>query len=275
MEYLVVLIAALFHAVWNSIIKDSGDKLLTLATIRAIGLLFGISVICFLPPLEMEAVPYLAGASVIHFLYFWFLLNTYRVGDFSQVYPIARGAAPLIVLIFGAVLAGEVLSPTQMIATVMISIGILTLSFANEKLEPVPVGYALATALCIAGYTVFSGMGVRLANSFLVYAGWLEAITGVAVVLFAVVRRKGQIIIFARSYWKQGALAGILSISAYAAVLWALKTAPLATISALRETSIIFAAIIGALFFKESYGKYRILASCIVVIGIAVLVYNA
>jgi drug/metabolite transporter (DMT)-like permease len=118
-------------------------------------------------------------------------------------------------------------------------------------------------------------MGVRLANSFLVYAGWLEAITGVAVVLFAVVRRKGQIIIFARSYWKQGALAGILSISAYAAVLWALKTAPLATISALRETSIIFAAIIGALFFKESYGKYRILASCIVVIGIAVLVYNA
>ncbi len=275
MEYFVILIAALFHAIWNSIIKDSGDKLMTLTAIRTIGLLFGIFVVSFLPPLEMEAIPYLAVASLIHFLYFWLLLNTYRVGDFSQVYPISRGSAPLIVLILGALLAGEYLSSIQVIATVMISIGIISLSFAKGRPAWGPVSYALATAACIAGYTVVSGIGVRIAHSFLVYAGWLEVITGFAVVLFTLVKRKRQAFLYARTHWKQGLFAGILSVSAFAAALWAMTTSPLAPIAALRETSIIFAAIIGALLLKEGYAKYRISAACMVVVGIAILTHTA
>jgi len=275
MGYFVVLIAALFHAIWNSIIKDSGDKLLTLAAIRTIGLLFGIIVVSFLPPLEIEAIPYLAVASFIHFLYFWFLLNIYRIGDFSQVYPISRGTAPLIVMILGVLFAGEHLSPNQILATVLISLGILSLSFTKGRLSPVPISYALATAVCIAGYTVASGIGVRMANSFLVYAGWLEIITGSAVVLFTVAKRKKQVLVYARTQWKQGVCAGLLSVSAYSAALWAMKISPLAPVAALRETSIIFAAIIGAIVFKEGYGKYRISAACIVALGIAILTIAA
>ncbi|MFC1883521.1 EamA family transporter [Thermodesulfobacteriota bacterium] len=275
MEYFVILISALFHAIWNSIIKESGDKLLAFTAIRAVGLLFGIFVVFFLPPLRMEAIPYLTVASFIHFLYFWLLLNTYRVGDFSQVYPISRGCAPLIVLILGALFAGEYLSPFQIVGTVMISLGILSLSFSKGKLAVIPLGYAIATAVSVAGYTVVSGIGVRIANSFLIYAGWLEVISGCAVVLFTVIRRKREALIYARAYWKQGIFAGLLSVSGFTAALWAMKTAPLAPIAALRETSIIFAAVIGVFMLKEGYAKYRILAACIVVIGIAILANNA
>ncbi len=272
MEYFVVLIAALFHAIWNVIIKDSGDRLLTLFAIRVVGLIFGVFVILFLPPLALEAVPYLVGATFIHFLYFWFLLNTYRVGDFSQVYPISRGSAPLIVLILGTIFVGEYLSPMQVVATIIISLGILSLSYKEGTLAIIPVSYALGTAFCIAGYTIVSGIGVRIANSFVVYAGWLEAVCGLAVVIFTFLKRKRKILTYIRTQWMQGLFVGILSISGFAAALWAMTSYPLAPIAALRETSIIFAAIIGAFALKEGYAKKRISAACIVVAGIAILV---
>lgn len=275
MEYVVVLVAALFHAIWNSIVKDSGDRLITLGVIRATGMLFGLFVVFFLPPLERQAIPYLIGASFIHLIYFWFLLNTYRVGDFSQVYPIARGSAPLIVLLMGTLFAGEFLSTTQAAATLIISLGILSLSFTRGRLSVIPVSYALGTALCIAGYTLVSGIGVRLADSFVVYAGWLETFCGLGYLPFALLRRKGQVLIYFRTQWKQGMLAGIaglLSFSGFGAALWAMTISPLAPIAALRETSIIFAAIIGSIVFKEGKAKHRISSACIVVIGIAILI---
>ena len=192
MEYFVVLIAALFHAVWNSMIKDSGDKLLSLTVIRTVGFIFGLLVVFLFPPLSKDAVPYLVIAAAIHFLYFWFLLNTYRVGDFSQVYPISRGTAPLIVLVLGALFAGEHLSRWQVSAILMISVGTLMLSVNRGRLTAIPVGYALGTACCIAGYTVVSGMGVRVAGSFLTYAGWLEAMCGTGVILFTFFKRESR-----------------------------------------------------------------------------------
>jgi drug/metabolite transporter (DMT)-like permease len=273
MEYFVVLTAALFHAIWNSIIKDSGDKLTTLSAIRAVGLIFGLFVVFFLPPLSPEAIPYLIGATMIHFLYFWFLLNTYRVGDFSQVYPISRGSAPLIVLILSVLFVDEYLSPGQVTATLLISAGILALSYNRGKMEFIPVSYALGTAICIAGYTIVSGIGVRLANSFLIYAGWLETVCGFSVLAFTIATRKKKVLTYIRSQWMQGLLAGLLSVSGFAAVLWAMTTSPLAPVSALRETSIVFAAIIGSFILKEGHAKYRIPASCLVVAGVTLLVY--
>ena len=273
MEYLVILIAALFHAVWNSMVKDSHDSLMSLAAIRTIGLLFGLVVVFLLPSLKTAAIPYLISASLVHLLYFWFLLNTYRVGNFSQVYPISRGSAPLIVLLLGAVYAGEHLMPIQIVATVMISLGILSLSIRRGSLEVVPVSYAAGTACCIAGYTVISGIGVRIAGSFLVYAGWLEGICGFFVLLFTICKRKRQSLHYLRYHWKQGMMAGIFSVGGFAAALWAMTSAPLAPVAALRETSILFAAIIGVFKFKEGHAGQRLPAALIVVCGISLLVF--
>ena len=271
MEYLIILIAALFHAVWNSIIKDSGDKLLTLCSIRAVGLVCGLGVIALGPPLELEAFPYLIGAVLIHYLYFWLLINAYQTGDFSQVYPIARGGAPVIVLILGTVFAGEHLSLLQVLAVLIISTGILSLALAKGRITFVPVSYALVTAAGIAGYTVVSGLGVRNCQSFLAYSGRLEVLTGLGLVLFTIGRRKGVVLDYARTNWAKGVVGGLLSISAFAAVLWAMKTAPLAPIAALRETSVIFAAMIGAFILKEGYAWQRILAAALVVLGIFIM----
>ena len=272
MAYLIVLVAALFHAIWNSMVKDSDDRLLTLAAIRFVGMIFGLTVVCLYPPLEMAAVPYLIAATLLHYAYYWLLLHMYEVGDFSQVYPIARGAAPLIVLVLGPVFAGEYLSPLQVVATVLISLGIISICFSAGRPGLAPAGYALATAAAIAGYSMVSGLGVRIAGHFLVYAGWLELMTGLGVVGFALARRKKQALAYARRRWKQGVLAGLLGVSAFVAVLWAFRISPIAPITALRETSIIFAALIGVVVFKEGHALYRIPAACVAVAGIALLV---
>lgn len=272
MGYLIVLIAALFHATWNSMVKDSDDRLLTLAAIRFVGLIFGLAVVCLCPPLETEAIPYLIAATLLHYAYYWLLLNMYGVGDFSQVYPIARGAAPLIVLVLGPVFAGEHLSELQVVATVLISAGIISICFSKGRPGLIPAGYALATAASIAGYSMVSGLGVRVAGYFLVYAGWLELMTGLGVVGFTLARRKKQALVYARQSWKRGLLAGLLGVSAFVAVLWAFRISPIAPITALRETSIIFAALIGVFVFKEGHAAYRITAACVVVAGIALLV---
>jgi len=272
MEYFVVLIAALFHAIWNSIIKESGDRLMTLSAIRLVGFVFGLIVAFALPWPNRAVWPYLVGAALICLLYFWFLLNAYRLGDFSQVYPIARGSAPMIVLVLGAVFAGEFLSPLQVMATLLISLGILSLAFAKAKPSIVPVGYALGTAVTIAGYTLASGMGVRIAGSAILFAGWLEAMTGLFVLLFAIVRRKKRFFSFFSIHWRSGLTAGVLSVTGFAIALWAMQSKPLAPVAALRETSIIFAAIIGAFILKEGYGRYRVSAACVVVTGIVILI---
>lgn len=273
MEYLVVLMAALFHAIWNGMVKDSHDRLLALAAIRTVGLFFGGAVILCLPPLEPEAMPYLLFGTLILFLYYWFLLNTYRVGDFSHVYPISRGSAPLIVFLLGAVFAGEYLSFPQVAAVLLICSGILALSLTQGKVSRAPLIYAMGTACCIAGYTVVNGMGARIAHSAIVYAGWLEALCGLCMVLFTCVKRKQKVKAYVANHWQKGLLAGVLSVSGFLSVIWAMTLAPLAPISALRETSIIFAALIGAFKYQEGQAVRRVTSASVVVLGIAVLVY--
>lgn len=273
MEYIVVLVAALFHAIWNGIMKESADRLLSLAAIRAVGLLFGSVVIVVFPAPPLAALPYLLWGVFFLFLYYWFLLNTYRVGDFSQVYPISRGGAPLLVLLAGITVARETISLPQIGAVVLISAGILALAATKKKIDPQPALYALGTACCIAAYTVVNGLGARKAGSFLVYAGWMEALCGLSVVIFTGLTRRQKAIDYARTEWRKGAAAGVLSVCGFLAVLWAMTRAPIAPVTALRETSIIFAAIIGAFRFKEDFAGYRILAASAVVAGITILVY--
>jgi len=271
LEYLLVLVAALFHAIWNSLMKGSSDKLLTLTAIRSVGIVYGLVVVISQPMIDMQAIPYLLAALLILYLYFYALINAYKFGDFSQVYPISRGMAPLIVLAVGWLFFAEQLKSVQLLATLLISAGVLSLALSNKAFDPKPLYFALGTAFCIAGYTVTSGLGVRLSSSFWVFSGWLELLTGVSVLCFSLCRRKTAVMQFARQHWLSSLFAGILSVAAFAIALWAMSRVAMAPVAAIRETSVIFAVIIGAWGMKEGFVFKRILASVLVAAGIALL----
>ncbi|MCJ8299120.1 MAG: DMT family transporter [Pseudomonadales bacterium] len=274
MEYLLVLIAALFHAIWNSLMKGSSDKLLTLTAIRSVGIVYGLVVIVSQPMIELQAVPYLLVAVLILYLYFYCLVNAYKFGDFSQVYPISRGLSPVVVLVVGWLFFAEQLQNLQLLATLLISAGVLSLALSNKRFDPKPLYFAVATAFCIAGYTVASGLGVRLSGSFWVFSGWLELLTGLSVLSFSLLRRKATILQFTRQHWRSSLLAGVLSVAAFAIALWAMSRIAMAPVAAIRETSVIFAVIIGAWGLKEGFVFKRILASVLVAAGIAILGFS-
>ena len=272
MEYAIVLMAALAHAIWNVLVKNSDDKLLSLTFVRFIGMSLGLIVIATQPSMDMAILPYVLLASAIHFVYFYCLIKTYKLGEFSQVYPISRGVAPILVLFVGVFFVHDNLSSWQIIGTLFICAGLMFLAASKQTIAIAPLMFAVATAFCIAGYTLVSGVGVRLSESFLVYAGWLEVVTGAGVLVFSFITRGKETLAYGIRNWKHGSLTGILSIGGYSAALWAMTKLPISSVAALRETSIIFAALIGGYVLKERFALSRVLASTIVVTGIACLI---
>ncbi|MFC3111041.1 EamA family transporter [Undibacterium arcticum] len=271
MIYGLVLVAALAHALWNSIVKGSQDHLLMLGAIRSVGLLVGGIVACFVPLPAAASLPFLLTAAAVHYVYYACMLNAYRLGDLGQVYPISRGMAPLVVTILGIVIAGEYLDGWKLAAIFLISTGLLSLSFSRGKPPSKAIAFAIATGLTIAGYTFLSGLGIRLAGSALSYIAWLEIAAGAGVVIAATVRRRSTAIEFARSHWRIGMIAGMLSVGAYGISLWAMTRLPMAPVAALRETSVIFASLIGVISLKEKFSLPRFAAACSVAVGIIVL----
>ncbi len=269
--YGVVLLAALAHALWNAMVKASSDRLLTLATIRAVGLVFGCLLLFFVPMPAPKSWPFLIAAIFIHYAYYAFMLNGYRVGDFSQVYPIARGVAPLLVAALAAFLVGEHLSVGQLAAVLLTSTGIVILALGRGRPRKGAVPFAVATGVTIAGYTFLNGLGVRHGGTVLGYLAWLEIGTGVGVVLVTVLRRRAGILAIAPSQGLRGIAAGVLAVGGYLAGLWAITLLPMAPVTAMRETSVVFGAIIGVVVFRESLGPQRIAAACLVAAGIMAL----
>lgn len=272
MEYWIVLLAALFHAIWNGMIKSSGDKLMALTMIRIVGFVFGVILVLTQPAMDSSLFPLVFAATSIHFIYFYCLINAYKLGDFSQVYPISRGLAPMIVLIIGLLFLGEQLTYFELSGTLLICAGVLTLAFFAGKPQCKPLVFAFATAACIAAYTLVSGVAVRIADSIWSYIGWLEMVTGLSVILFSLQRRKHDMLRHVQANIAVGLTAGILSICAFVASLWAISRVPMAPIAALRETSIIFAVLISVIFLKERFALNRLVASLLVVLGIGFLV---
>lgn len=269
--YGVVLLAAFAHALWNAMIKTSSDRLLTLATIRAVGLVFGCLLVFFVPMPAPKSWPFLIAAIFVHYAYYAFMLNGYRVGDLSQVYPIARGVAPLLVAGLAASLVGEHLTVGQLAAVLLTSTGIVVLAFSRGRPQKGAVPFAVATGVTIAGYTVLNGLGVRLGGTVLGYLAWLEIGTGVGVLLVTVHRRRAELLVFSPSQGLRGIAAGFLAVGGYLAGLWAITLLPMAPVTAVRETSVVFAAIIGVVVLRESLGPQRIAAACLVAAGIVAL----
>ena len=270
----IVLLAAVTHALWNAIVKISGDRFLTATAVLGSGTVFGVFFLPLVPvPTPMMCL-FLMASVIIHAVYHLCLINAYRFGDLTQVYPLARGSAPLLVALLAAVTAGEVPNASAMAGVVMVSLGIVSLSF-NHRLGAEHQGrtvlLALATGFLISAYTVVDGLGIRLSNDLWSYIVWLMVLEGVPFLIWTALWRRHTVAPFLKREWKRALAGGILSKLAYGCVLYALAQGAMVHVSALRETSVLFAAVIGTLMLKENFGVRRILASAVIAIGIIVM----
>lgn len=268
----LVLSAALLHAVWNAIVKGSADRLLALALVNLGHILVGVVLVALYAPPAREAWGFIAASTFIHFFYYGFLLLAYRLGDFSQVYPIARGVAPVLVALGAWLLAGEVLPPLAWGAIILISLAIAAQAFARRRVDfnAGAVAAAVLTGLTIAAYSVADGLGVRASGSPLGYIGWLFLLEGFSIVALFWLGRKRLRSLPVRS-WLIGVTGGLLSSLAYGLAIYAKSLTTLGSVSAIRETSVVMAALIGIVWFGERPWKLRLASAAVVAAGIILL----
>jgi len=268
---LAVLAAAITHATWNAIAHGIRDQTLAFGLIGAGGIIVAIPLVIVVAAPRADSWPYLLGSVAIHVFYNLLLMRCYRYGEFGQVYPLARGISPLVVTILAAVFVGEHLALPQLAGVAVVSGGLAALVFAGGRPGRAALLAAIGTGLTIAAYTTVDGVGVRLSASPVGYIGWLMLLQSLCVPAFALVRRRDVLAKQPPRILLTGLLAGALSVLAYGLVLWAQTRGALAPIAALRETSVIFGAIIGTLVFREPFGRARIAATVLVAAGILLL----
>jgi drug/metabolite transporter (DMT)-like permease len=268
---LAVLAAAVTHATWNAIAHGIKDQLLSFALIGVGGIVVAIPLIILAPMPRADCWPYLLGSIVIHVFYNLLLMRCYRLGEFGQVYPLARGTSPLVVTILAAIFVHERLGWPQITGVLVVSAGLATLVLAGRRPGRAAFLAAVGTGLTIAAYTTVDGVGVRLSGSSIGYIGWLMLLESLCVPMFALARRREVVLKQRPRILLAGLAAGALSVLAYGLVLWAQTRGALAPIAALRETSVIFGAIIGTLIFREPFGRTRVAATVLVVTGIILL----
>ncbi len=270
----VVLAAALLHALWNALLHEQKDRLVSLVLLGIGAAAASICVIPFVAFPSGASLPFLFSSAAIHVAYSVLLVESYRLGDFGQVYPIARGTSPWVVAIVASFVVGDTLTSAQVAGVAVVSVGLVTLVFAGGvpgRAQLPAVGLALATGLTIAAYTIVDGVGVRRSGSPFGYAGWLLLVQSIPIPLYALVRYRGS---FTKRIDRSSSvcvLAGVISFGAYALVLWAQTRGALAAVAALREVSVVFGAVIGWLVFRERFGPWRVVASVLVVAGVVLL----
>ncbi|MGB1710813.1 MAG: hypothetical protein ACPHIV_07290 [Candidatus Puniceispirillaceae bacterium] len=270
--FIIVLLAAMMHAAWNAIIKGAADRTVTFGLVATGHMLPALVIAPFVPLPPPETVPYIIISTIIHWGYYFFLNASYRFGDLSLVYPIARGATPLLVAGMALVWLGEALTPLGWSGLVCISVGVLILGrrcFDSDK-PLLTVAMALATSGTIAAYSIVDGVGVRMAPEAISYIVWLFIAEGL-VVLFIFARCHDRFRALTRKQFAIGLGGGMLSALAYALALYAKTKAPIGMVSALRETSVIFAAMIGLFWFGEGSVRARLGAAILVFAGIVLL----
>jgi drug/metabolite transporter (DMT)-like permease len=269
----LVLGAALLHATWNAILKGgSGNRAVALAGISAAHAMVGIVMVLIFPAPHPDSWFALFVSTVVHYAYYALLYQGYRLGDLSLVYPIARGAAPLLVAVAAVVVIGEVLSPMGWLGlfTICGGIALLTLQSWNGRASRTAIWVAAALGLAIGVYSAADGIGIRASASPMGYMGWLFLLEFPVPLAIALVRiRTGRVI--ERRAIKFGLIGGFLSVTSYAMVLYANTLAPLGAVSAIRESSVIIAALIGVVLFRERPIGGRLLAAAIVAGGVILL----
>ena len=272
----LVLLAAVLHAIWNALIKSSGERMIAFGVLTIFSSILALSLTPFVALPDPKSWGYIAASAVVHYLYFAFLLLSYRAGDLSHVYPISRGVAPLLVALGSYVFVGESMSLVAIFGICLASFGIMSLAFERglpkgDNLQPVV--FALGTGFFIACYTVIDGAGVRLSGDRLGYIFWLFSFEGVPFVIWIIFwqGRAREMMDFIKRKPLFSVSGAVFSVTAYGLVIFAMSLGAMAHVSALRETSTILASIIGVVILKEAFGVGRIISACFVAVGVIVM----
>ena len=276
LTFLAVLLAAACHAGWNTLLKGGADRerVMLLLSLSQGGI--GVALTPFVPLPAAPAWGLLVLAGGLHAGYMVFLTRAYAHADLSQAYPLARGTAPLAVTVISLLFLGERITAPHLLAICMISGGLLTIALARgaisgQRISGAGLGYALGTAAFITSYTLCDGMGARLSGSAQGYAAWLFVADGMATSGWVVATRGRSVLTGLSRGWQAGALAGALSFASYAVAIWAFTRAPVPLVSALRESSILFAMLIAVVILREKVGPVRIGAAVLMASGIALM----
>ena len=273
--FLAVLFAAACHAGWNALIKVGLDPLST-TTLISVG--SGIVALAFAPLVGMPASaawPWLLASVVIHLVYFASLIESYRTGDLGQVYPIARGSAPLMTAAVTSIFVGEKLNTLGWTGIVALVAGVFLLSARGGRqlaeIDRRAIGFALFTALTICAYSVVDGIGARLSANPNGYSVWLFIGIAVVMVPYALYRDGRDVIPAMQKFWLRGFAGGALQVLSYGIAIWAMTVAPIAIVATLRETSVLFGAAIAVVILKEPLRAVRIVAACLIVCGLVLI----
>jgi drug/metabolite transporter (DMT)-like permease len=270
-----VLASAVLHAGWNALLKSSPDKGLENISLAVARGLLALAAAPFLPLPAPEAWPWIAASVIVHIAYFWLLAAAYRWGDLSLTYPVMRGGAPALVALGGVVAFGEILPWAETAGVALISVGILgfaTVRHGDPHARGKALRFALLNAGVIAAYTLIDARGVRVSGAPLSYAIWFFLANSVvqSSIGFSLRGRAAVVPYFLR-HWPRALVGGALTLGAYGTALWAMAYAPAALVAALRETSVLFAAAIGALFLGERFTRQAALVILAVLAGLVAL----
>jgi len=273
--FVAVLAAAACHAGWNAVIKGGGDPLVTTAIVTIAAGMVGLPFWPFVGLPNAQAWPWVAASVAVHLVYFASLIEAYRHGDLGQVYPIARGGAPLMTGIASTLIVGEELSVLAWSGLLLLVAGVLLLSLrgghALARFNWRGIGYALATAVTICAYTIVDGIGARASGNpasytFAIFAGASLVMAG-----YLLARRGAAALAGSRPQWRIGLFGGALQVASYGVAIWAMTVAPIAIVAALRETSVLFGALIAVVLLKEPLHAMRLVAALLIVAGLVAL----
>ena len=277
--FLAVLLAAALHATWNAMVKGSGDKALAMLLLVAGQGAAGALALLFAPPLDAAALPFLLATTALHCGYQIFLVQAYRTGDLTQVYPIARGSAPLMVALISAVFLGVTLPQTAWLAVALIGGGIVSLALTRREeglnepgaRNPKAVMLALATGGFITAYSLVDGYGARAGGTGVGFFAWAALLNVPTYATWVMLSERAVFARVTRPAIVGGAMAGMASFAAYAIVVWAFTQAPIALVTALRETSIVFSLLIGVFVLREKLDLAKLASTATTLAGVALL----
>ena len=273
--FVTVLGAAAMHATWNALVKAGGDRFAFMLVLTLAECAMGLALALFFPMIEAAALPWLLLSGFLHVGYMLFLTEAYAHGDLAQVYPLARGTAPLIVALVGALVLRETLGATKLAAVACIGVGVVALSLRGGddlgRMRGKAVAFALGTACFTAAYTLVDAIGARASGSASAYTCAMFVLSGAGLVAVGFLKRGAAALSVDARVWRLGALAGALSFLAYWAAIWAFTKAPVAMVAALRETSVPMAMLIGVVFLGERGSMWRWAAASLIAAGIALM----
>jgi len=269
--FFILLFAALLHASWNAIVKAGSDKLYSAIAVSGSAALIALVLLPFSPQPTLASAPYLIASCALQVIYTVLVAKTYQVADMSQTYPLMRGTAPLLVAIISVLWLGDSLSSVAWGGIAVICLSILGMAFNGRSQSRKGIWLALLNSCFIAGYTLVDGTGVRLAGSALGYTLWTFFMNGFCLLLWAMLARRQEVTRYLAANWKKGLPGGIGTMGSYGLALWAMTQAPLAVVAALRETSILFGALLAFLLLNEKVAGLRIIAACGIAVGAILL----